>query len=86
MYEIQRVLELHQQGHCSASIAVRLGVPTEYVREVVERYEAKLAIQHAKWLVTPEGQAAVKAQRMAAAKAKRAEALRMLAELESGGV
>jgi hypothetical protein len=85
MYEVQRVLELHQQGHCTASIAVRLNVPSHFVREAVGKFEAKRAIRLAKWLATPEGQAAVKARRVAAAKTKRAEALQMLAELETGG-
>jgi hypothetical protein len=73
VFEKERILQLHNQGHCTASICVRLAVPIEYVRQVVGAAEAVKALRYAKWLATPDG-------RKAAALAKREEALQLLAE------
>lgn len=73
MFEKERILQLHNQGHCTASICVRLAVPSAYVRQAVGYAEAVKAVQRARWLATPEGRAAV-------AQAKRDKALRLLAE------
>jgi hypothetical protein len=73
VFEKERILQLHNQGHCTASISIRLELPVEYVRQVVGAAEAVKALRYAKRLATPEA-------RKAAALAKREQALQLLAE------
>lgn len=73
VFEKERILQLHNQGHCIASISVRLALRVEYVRQVVGAAEAVKALRYAKRLASPAG-------RKAAALAKRDQALRVLAE------
>jgi hypothetical protein len=50
VFEKERILQLHNQGHCTASICVRLALPIEYVRQVVGAAKAIKALRYAKWL------------------------------------
>ncbi|MFP1155107.1 hypothetical protein ACK280_23940 [Mycobacterium sherrisii] len=76
MFEREKILQLHNQGYCTAFISIRLDVPSDYVRAVVAKAAARQAILDLK----PE---AVKRARRAAAESKQAKALRLLAEAES---
>lgn len=76
MFESQRIVQLHTMGYCTASISLRLNVPSDLVRAVVAKHTALAAIAAMK----PE---AVRAARRVNAENKRAKALQLLAEADS---
>lgn len=70
MYEKIRIVQLHDQGYCTAAISVQLDLPSGYVRKVLAQVASRLAV------------AAVKTPRQRA-EDKRAKALQLLAEADS---
>ncbi|BCO67531.1 hypothetical protein [Mycobacterium intracellulare] len=76
MFEREKVLQLHNQGYCTAYISIRLGISGDYVRAVV----AKAAARQAMLDLKPE---AVRRARRAKAEDKHARALRLLEEADS---
>ncbi|OBF88988.1 hypothetical protein A5791_17275 [Mycobacterium sp. 852002-51163_SCH5372311] len=76
MFERQKIVQLHNQGYCTAYISIRLGMPRDYVRAVLAKHAALAAIAAMK----PE---ALRAARRTKAEDKRARALRLLEEADS---
>lgn len=76
MFEQQRIVQLHQQGYCTAAISVRLQVSTETVRAVVAKAAARQALDD----LRPDN---VRRAQLAKVETKRAEALQLLAEADA---
>lgn len=73
MFEKEQIVQLHSQGWCTGYIAIRLGVPSDYVRKVVAQAASRQAVNAA----------TVRRQK---AESKRAKALRLLEEVNAESV
>lgn len=69
MFEQERIVQLHDQGYCTAAISIRLDLPSEYVRNVLATVASRRAVASRKRRTTAES--------------KRERALRLLAEADA---
>lgn len=76
MFEPECIVQLYQQGYCTAAISVRLNVPSGTVRRVVARAAARKALED----LRPDN---VRRAERVKAESKRAKALQLMAEADA---
>ncbi|WP_155943100.1 hypothetical protein [Mycobacterium sp. 141] len=76
MFERERIVQLRNQGYCTAAITVRLDVPGDYVRQVVAKEAARQAVRN----LRPEVARRIRREK---AEDKRDKALQLLREADT---